>query len=78
MRSAGVLIQNDSGLPKDVIQVRVAFSSREDMAVLKRRSHAMSERTIKGGQIQVSDIVELALGSIVILLVLLLWAYVPA
>jgi hypothetical protein len=38
----------------------------------------MSERTIKGGQIQVSDIVELALGSIVILLVLLLWAYVPA
>jgi hypothetical protein len=48
------------------------------MAVLKRRSHAMSERTIKGGQIQVSDIVELALGSIVILLVLLLWAYVPA
>ena len=45
---------------------------------LKRRSHPMSERTIKGGQIQVSDIVELALGSIVILLVLLLWAYVPA
>ena len=38
----------------------------------------MSERTIKGGHIQVSDIVELALGSIVILLVLLLWAYVPA
>jgi hypothetical protein len=37
----------------------------------------MSERTIKGGQIQVSDIVELALGSIVILF-LLLWAYVPA
>jgi hypothetical protein len=32
MRSAGVSIQNDSGLPKDVIQVRVAFSSREDMA----------------------------------------------
>jgi hypothetical protein len=32
MRSGGVSIQNDSGLPKDVIHVRVAFSSREDMA----------------------------------------------